>query len=77
MPIFRYYCKNCDMSFELLLPRYDAEAFCPKCGAEDIEKELNKIAIAGSKKSGCSLAESCPSAAGGCCCGAGGCVHKH
>ena len=74
MPIFRYYCKNCDFNFELLLPRYDAEAFCPKCGTQELEKALNKVAALSKNK--CAMADSCPSASGGCCC-SGSCGHKH
>ena len=74
MPIFRYYCKNCDFTFELLLPRYDAEAFCPKCGTQELEKALNKVAaLTGGK---CAMSDSCPAASGSCCC-SGSCGHKH
>ena len=59
MPIFRYYCKNCDFDFELLLPRYDSEAFCPKCGTQELEKALNKVAALSGKSSGCAFADSC------------------
>ena len=78
MPIFRYYCKNCDFDFELLLPRYDSEAFCPKCGTADLEKALNRVAALSGKSSGCSFADSCPSAGSSCGCSGGcGCGHKH
>ena len=76
MPIFRYYCKNCDFTFELLLPRYDSEAFCPKCGTAELEKALNRVAALSGKSGNCSFADSCPSA-GGCGCSGGCCGHKH
>ena len=77
MPIFRYYCKNCNFDFELLLPRYDSEAFCPKCGTAELEKALNKVAALSGKSGSCSFADSCPSASGGGCCAGGCCGHKH
>ena len=75
MPIFRYRCKNCNAEFELLLPRYDAPAECPKCGSADLEKALNKVAAI-SKSSGCAMQNSCPAASSSCGCG-GCCGHKH
>ena len=78
MPIFRYYCKNCDFDFELLLPRYDSEAFCPNCGTAELKKALNRVAALSGKSGGCSFADSCPSAGGSCGCAGGcGCGHKH
>lgn len=79
MPIFKYYCKNCDFTFELLLPRYDSEAFCPKCGNDELEKALNKVAALSGKSGSCAFADSCQASGGGCgCAGAGGCCgHKH
>ena len=44
MPIFRYTCKKCNAEFELLLPRFDSEAKCPKCGSLELEKALNRFA---------------------------------
>lgn len=73
MPIFRYYCPDCDAEFELLLARFDSPAECPKCGSENLEKQPNKIAAITGKKSGCSMSDSCPAAGGHCCSGSCGC----
>ena len=35
MPIFNYKCKACGIECELLVPRFDSEAECPKCGSAD------------------------------------------
>ncbi|MBR7156345.1 MAG: zinc ribbon domain-containing protein [Lentisphaeria bacterium] len=75
MPIFRYRCKECDAEFELLLPRYDAPAECPKCGSAELEKALNKVAAI-SKTNNCAMQSSCPAASAACGCG-GCCGHKH
>ncbi len=74
MPIFRYYCKKCDQELELLLPRFDAEAFCPLCGTAELEK-LNTTfaAVTHSAPASCAARGGCPSAGthqcgGNCCC---------
>ena len=33
MPIYEYICGKCDHEFEALVPRPDAKAACPECGA--------------------------------------------
>jgi putative FmdB family regulatory protein len=74
MPIFRYRCKNCNAEFELLLPRYDAPAECPKCGSTDIDRLPSKIGAIASGNS-CAMKSSCPAAGGHCC--HGNCAGKH
>ena len=76
MPIFRYKCQECNAEFELLLPRFDSPAECPKCGSAQLEKALNRVGVISSAPSGggCAMRNECPS--GGCCC-AGSCGHKH
>ena len=76
MPIFRYKCRSCQAEFELLLPRFDAEAECPKCASSDLEKQLNKIAVTTSSAKGCAMSGQCPASNSGCCC-AGSCHHNH
>lgn len=77
MPIFRYLCRACQAEFELLLPRYDAPAECPKCGSADLEKALNKVAAISKTSSSCAMQAGCPAAASCGCSGGCGCGHKH
>lgn len=44
MPIFNYKCKACGIECELLVPRFDSEAECPKCGSADLEKLPSRFA---------------------------------
>ena len=76
MPIFRYVCRSCKAEFELLLPRFDSPAECPKCASEDLEKQLNKVGAISVSKGGCAMSSQCPASASGCCC-SGGCHHNH
>ena len=45
MPIFRYKCQECNAEFELLLPRFESPAECPKCGSAQLEKALNRVGV--------------------------------
>jgi putative FmdB family regulatory protein len=47
MPIFEYICKDCNRSFERILPRHDSSTDCPHCNSKDIEKQLSVFAVAG------------------------------
>lgn len=77
MPIYRFHCPECDRHFELLLPRYDAEAHCPVCQSAELERENTSFAAVTKNVSGCAASGICPreSAACGCGCGCGG--HHH
>ena len=63
MPIFRYHCPACQLDFELLLSRFDSQAFCPNCGNEHPEKLPSLIGGINSagNHSGCPHAEACAS----------------
>lgn len=74
MPIFRYTCKKCGKNFELLLPRWDAEAECPGCGSKELEKALNHFAAVTKSANRCPAQADCPSAGCGC---TGCCGHHH
>lgn len=76
MPIFRYECRKCRREFELLLPRFDAEARCPECGSDDLKRAPNRIgAIGRAAPASCAARHECP-AAGSHSCGCGcGCHH--
>jgi len=77
MPLFRYVCNDCRHEFELLQPRYDAPAQCPKCGSGNAVRQLNRIGgIKTPGPAGCAGRNDCPSAGGHHCCGEG-CCHGH
>jgi putative FmdB family regulatory protein len=46
MPIFDFYCKKCDRTFELLV-RGSVTLACPECGSEDVEKQVSRPAAPG------------------------------
>lgn len=74
MPIFRYKCNNCGKQFEKLLPRFDAQSKCPTCNSDNLERELNKVAVRHTGPASCAMRNDCPSAGGhscGCGCGCG------
>jgi putative FmdB family regulatory protein len=67
MPLYEYRCRTCRHRFEIL-QRLGGGAqglACPRCGAEELEKQFSTFA------SGASGGESAGPAAGGC--GAPGC----
>ena len=77
MPLFRYVCNDCQNEFELLQPRYDAPARCPKCGSANNARQLNRIGgIKSAGPAGCANRNDCPSSGGHHCC-EGGCCHGH
>lgn len=46
MPIYEYACKACGHEFEfLLLPSVKAEAACPECQSQDLERLLSGFAV--------------------------------
>ncbi len=58
MPLFEFYCEECEKSVELLAARGEKPA-CPKCGSKKMEKLMS--AAAGRVSSGVlSIASSCP-----------------
>ncbi len=46
MPIFDFYCKKCDRTFELLV-RGSVTPVCPECGGGDLEKQVSRPAAPG------------------------------
>ena len=73
MPIFNYKCKACGIECELLVPRFDSEAECTKCGSADLEKLPSRFAAVLNKgPRSCANRDACPSAhkcGGSCGCG--------
>ncbi|HAF00123.1 MAG TPA: FmdB family transcriptional regulator [Methylophilaceae bacterium] len=45
MPLYDFYCKSCNKTFELLA-KVSSTPACPECGGE-IEKQVSRIAPAG------------------------------
>ena len=75
MPLFRYVCSDCNYEFELLQPRFDSPAACPKCGSGNNRRQVNRVGnIKTAGPASCAARGDCPSA-GGHCCGEGCCHH--
>lgn len=49
MPIYEYYCKDCNRIFNFLVKSLSNQKFpdCPKCGAKELKKKLSKFAVTG------------------------------
>lgn len=46
MPIYEYYCTNCELRFEVLRPmrQSDSPTACPRCQAPDARKVISVFA---------------------------------
>lgn len=54
MPVYDYFCKDCQKSFELLLTlsEHDKDKIkCPKCKSKNVEQETTAFFAVTSKKS--------------------------
>lgn len=49
MPLYSYYCKECDKAVELLAGFSDKPA-CPSCGAPNMERLMSRTAAPGKTK---------------------------
>ena len=49
MPIYAYYCEDCQEPFELFVRSITAkvEAVCPTCGGKHVEKEVTAASALG------------------------------
>ena len=49
MPIYEYYCPDCDVEFEKLVKLSEANAVqdCPECGGRHTQKKLSTFATSG------------------------------
>lgn len=70
MPLYEYFCADCQRNVEVLQRSPDAEAFCPECAGKRLEKQLS-LPAAPSVRGGSS--SSLPMAAEGASCGAPRC----
>jgi len=43
VPLREFYCKDCEIEFELLL-RQDDTALCPRCGTGEVARRLSTFA---------------------------------
>ena len=45
MPIYEYYCRDCNTVYQFLVKRMGEEAHpsCPKCGREDLERVMSRF----------------------------------
>jgi putative FmdB family regulatory protein len=58
MPLFEFYCEDCQQNLELLVGRTEKPA-CPECGSRKMEKLMS--ASAGRVSAGgLQMAQSCP-----------------
>ena len=47
MPLFDYHCPACGADFELLV-RSDTVVACPRCAAGGVQRQVSRVAPAGS-----------------------------
>lgn len=46
MPIFEYFCHDCQSKFETLMFQGEREApVCPRCGGSNVEKLISSAAV--------------------------------
>jgi putative FmdB family regulatory protein len=61
VPIYEYYCFDCDVEFEKLVKLSEANAAqdCPECGGRHTHKKLSTFATSGSANGKSAAASSC------------------
>jgi putative FmdB family regulatory protein len=73
MPLYEYYCSDCNSKFELLVSRKNAEEIvCMKCHSEKVRRLLSVFAAPRGGGEG-SFSHEIPRAGGSCGCGGGSC----
>jgi putative FmdB family regulatory protein len=45
MPIYEYYCQDCQYRFERLMLQAGATPTCDRCGGDKLEKQLSVFAV--------------------------------
>lgn len=54
MPIYEYNCEKCDCNFEILTSvGEEKHVTCPKCGTNEVKRQLSVSCIGGSGLSRC------------------------
>jgi len=72
MPIYEYRCQGCRQKFEQLVRssrKADKGITCPKCGSQEVERQLSAFSAGQGDAGSASIPESCmgcPSAGGSC-----------
>jgi len=63
VPIYEYYCPDCEVEFEKLVKLSEATAVqgCPECGGRHTQKKLSTFATSGGSTSKGVAASSCGS----------------
>ena len=63
MPIYEYYCPDCEVEFEKLVKLSEANAVqnCPECGGRHTQKKLSAFATSGGSTRKGAAASSCGS----------------
>ena len=63
VPIYEYYCPDCDVEFERLVKLSEANAAqdCPECGGRHTQKKLSVFAARGGSTGKGAVASSCGS----------------
>ena len=66
MPIYEYYCPDCEIEFEKLvrLSEADATPECPECGGRHAQKKLSTFATSGGSTGRGVAASSCGGSSG-------------
>jgi putative FmdB family regulatory protein len=61
MPIYEYYCADCDVEFDKLVKLADANVVqeCPECGERHTQKKLSIFATSGSGAGQSTAVSSC------------------
>ena len=69
MPVYEYFCRDCNTKYDKLRPVRDADApvACPECKAENSVRALSVFIVHAA--AGSSQSSSQVSAGGGCACG--------
>ena len=67
MPIYEYYCADCEIAFDKLLKLSDANVVqdCPECGGRHTHKKLSTFATSGGSAGQGVAASSCGGGNGG------------
>jgi putative FmdB family regulatory protein len=74
MPLYEYYCSDCQAKFELLVSHRNADDIaCTSCHSEKVRRLLSVVAKTRKNGSSESITDVSPSGGGGCGCGGGGC----
>jgi len=74
MPLYEYYCSDCQAKFELLTSHKHADdVACTKCRGEKVRRLLSVFVSQRANGEDSSYDDIAPSVGSGCGCGGGGC----